>query len=324
MATHNLYSNPLSSTVNGDSTENDELIARLFQENLNDHVLKDSLNINKPKQLKKNSIIDIEKFQEVLKNVKSCEYRTSAVEATRHDDRLEQKQEETFSKKTHNQQLYDDGDLAYLLQIEEILKTEDKKNQKNGLLRQAKNFVSFFKSSVIYLFFFSDMERNKVAMEETYSSVVQTLQMDGNVNTLIGRINGIMTIIFGRFTNFQNQNKALIDQVNKFSKHVFPILITAAGTKAKTPTSNPVILLLGLVIAVARSELSIDDGKQIMQNIATMWTQASVWYEFFEQLLYLFVAVTMPMFGQTAMQKFLQKIDTYTKSVTPATVPANT
>ncbi len=39
-----------------------------------------------------------------------------------------------------------------------------------------------------------------------------------------------------------------------------------------------------------------------------IWNESNVWYEFFEQLVYILVAVTVPSFAQGAIGKIMEKV----------------
>ena len=58
--------------------------------------------------------------------------------------------------------------------------------------------------------------------------------------------------------------------------------------------------------------MGLDDAKQIMSNMLQIWNESNVWYEFFEQLVYILVAVTVPAFAQGAMGKIMGTISTLT------------
>ena len=59
---------------------------------------------------------------------------------------------------------------------------------------------------------------------------------------------------------------------------------------------------------VLQGSVGIDDAKQILVNMFQLWNESSVWYEFFEQLVYILVAVTVPSFAQGAWEKIKGKI----------------
>ncbi len=63
-----------------------------------------------------------------------------------------------------------------------------------------------------------------------------------------------------------------------------------------------------LSLDVLQGKLEINDAKQIMINMSQIWNESNVWYEFFEQLVYILVAVTVPSFAQGAMGKIMGKI----------------
>jgi len=45
-----------------------------------------------------------------------------------------------------------------------------------------------------------------------------------------------------------------------------------------------------------------------MTDMLKIWNGSNVWYEFFEQLVYILVAVTVPSFAQGAIGKIMEKV----------------
>jgi len=126
---------------------------------------------------------------------------------------------------------------------------------------------------------------------------------------LMARILGMFVTIQTRYVNCQTKNQILIDQIQKLAVQLYPALISfkAQGkfgiSKAAVPT-----LALGLITNVLQGKIEINDGKQILINMLQIWTESNVWYEFFEQLVYILVAITIPSFAQGAMGKIMGQI----------------
>jgi hypothetical protein len=59
---------------------------------------------------------------------------------------------------------------------------------------------------------------------------------------------------------------------------------------------------------VLQGKTEVNDAKEMMINMLQIWNESNVWYEFFEQLVYILVAITVPSFSQGAMGKIMGKI----------------
>ncbi len=68
------------------------------------------------------------------------------------------------------------------------------------------------------------------------------------------------------------------------------------------------LIIVYICLDVLQGKIELNDAKQIMNNMLQIWNESNVWYEFFEQLVYILVAVTVPSFAQGAMGKIMGKI----------------
>ena len=53
---------------------------------------------------------------------------------------------------------------------------------------------------------------------------------------------------------------------------------------------------------VLQGQLSLDDAKRIIANLSKILQESNGWLEFLEQLVYILVAVTVPVFSDGAMR----------------------
>ena len=61
-------------------------------------------------------------------------------------------------------------------------------------------------------------------------------------------------------------------------------------------------------LGVLGGSITMNDAKQLLFNMFLVWNEYPVWYEFLEQLVYILVAVTVPLFAQGALDKIKGKI----------------
>lgn len=52
----------------------------------------------------------------------------------------------------------------------------------------------------------------------------------------------------------------------------------------------------------------MNDAKDLLFNMFQLWNDCTMWYEFLEQLVYILVATTVPLFAQGAWEKIQGKI----------------
>lgn len=59
---------------------------------------------------------------------------------------------------------------------------------------------------------------------------------------------------------------------------------------------------------VLQGEIGLNEAKNILGAISELWSESNVWYEFFEQLVYILVSITFPSLARGAMGKVMGKI----------------
>ncbi|CAF1501019.1 unnamed protein product [Didymodactylos carnosus] len=297
MSSQYLRSSTSSNIDNDDSTDNDGQIARTLHEsyllasnNGQKEIIRDI-----PKQqsasLQKKVNISLNDFRKVLNNIV-----TSSVERGPLSNEL--CSEMTVTKMASSEvhvQMNDDAEVALIEQILEIAKWEQMNNGKGVSSDQL--------------------------LQTAHDKISVALTPETNI---LSKISTVITTIFQRYKNFQIQNKDLIDKTSQFTKRIGPVLLTlTVRGRRGTPSvlgQNPLVLLSGMVLCLMRRELTLEDGQEILQSIGNMWSGSAVWYEFFESLLYLLLAATMPWLGQQAMQRFMKKIECYTTTTQDAIV----
>lgn len=65
---------------------------------------------------------------------------------------------------------------------------------------------------------------------------------------------------------------------------------------------------MNFCLDVLGGSIGMNDAKQLLFNMFQLWNECPIWYEFFEQLVYILVAVTVPLFAQGALDKIKGKI----------------
>ncbi|UJR35242.1 hypothetical protein I4U23_028006 [Adineta vaga] len=180
-------------------------------------------------------------------------------------------------------QIDDDGEMALILQIEEIVLLENQINEKTTQVTDSQ-------------------------LEQTHAAMTKALQPTQQTD-FMGRIFGMFTTIQTRFTNCHTKNQVLIDQIQKLSIQFFPLLVSikTQPTKAISKAAVP-DLAIGLITNVLQGNIEYNDAKEIISNMLQMWNDCSIWYEFIEQLVYILVAISIPAFGQSAMGKLMDHI----------------
>ncbi|CAF1309965.1 unnamed protein product [Adineta ricciae] len=177
----------------------------------------------------------------------------------------------------------DDAEMALVLQIEEIVLAENQINEKT-------------------------IQATDDQLQQTHTAMTKALQPVEETNTLKRAI-GMFTTIKTRYDNCQTKNQALIDQIQKLSVQLYPLLISfKTGGNSHISKAAVPVMAVGLITNVLRGNMSIDDAKQIIYNMVQLWTDSSVWYEFIEQLVYILVAITIPAFGQKAMGNLMTNV----------------
>ena len=112
----------------------------------------------------------------------------------------------------------------------------------------------------------------------------------------------------------------MIDQLRVVSLRVLPLLNGLRTPQAKTKL-NPTALALGLVGSeffskmeriLQRVDLDLVAGKidlneimQILPCLTELWQGSNSWMEFFEQIVYILVALVLP---QALVQSYLQPL----------------
>ncbi|CAF0815792.1 unnamed protein product [Adineta steineri] len=232
-----------------DTTENDALIARLLSED---------------DDFESNSFIPSKKFK--TDHVQQTVNNSSSTERT-----------------DISTQFQEDSEMAYILQIEEIVLSENKINAKT-------------------------IEVTDAQLEKTHAGITNALQSTESTDNMT-KIFGMFTAIQTRYTDCQAKNQDLIDKIQKISVALYPTLISLklrGNTGGLKPT--PAILAIGLITNVLQGKIDLNEAKQLVSNLLQMWNDSNVWYEFCEQLVYILVAITIPAFAQRAMGKIMEKI----------------
>ncbi|CAF0723614.1 unnamed protein product [Rotaria sordida] len=180
-------------------------------------------------------------------------------------------------------QFEDDSEIAFILQIEEIVLSENKINENTINITDAQ-------------------------LEKTHKDMTKALQPTKETD-LMTRIFGMFATIQTRYTDCQTKNQALIEQIQRLSIQLYPLLIPLK-TQGRTGISRAAVpaIAIGLITNVLQGNIQFNDAKEIMLNMLQIWNESNVWYEFLEQLVYILVAVTVPSFSQGAMGKIMGKI----------------
>ncbi|CAF2393354.1 unnamed protein product [Rotaria sp. Silwood2] len=181
------------------------------------------------------------------------------------------------------QRFEEDSDIAFILQIEEIVLSENKINEKT-------------------------INITDTQLEKTHEDMTKALQPTKETD-LTTRIFGMFATIQTRYANCQTKNQAFIEQIQGLSVQLYPLLILFK-TQGRTGISRAAVpsLAIGLITNVLQGRIQFNDAKEIMFNMVQIWNESSIWYEFLEQLVYILVAITVPSFAQGAMGKIIEKI----------------
>ncbi|CAF1508113.1 unnamed protein product [Adineta ricciae] len=177
----------------------------------------------------------------------------------------------------------EDAEMALVLQIEEIVLAENQINEKT-------------------------IEATDGQLQQTHTSMTIALQ-PAEKTDIFKRAFGMFITIKTRYDNCQTKNQALIDQIQKLSVQFYPLL-TSFRTGGISHLSRAAVpqLAVGLITSVLRGDMSIGDAKEIISNMVQLWADSDIWYEFIEQLVYILVAITIPAFHRTAMEKLMPNI----------------
>ncbi|CAF0878763.1 unnamed protein product [Rotaria sp. Silwood1] len=194
--------------------------------------------------------------------------------------------ETSISKKENQkclQHFEEDNEIAFILQIEEIVLSENKINEKT-------------------------ININNTQLEKTHEDMTKALQPTKE-SDLATRIFGMFATIQTRYANCQTKNQTLIEQIQRLSVQLYPLLVSFK-TQGRTGISRAAVptLAIGLITNVLQGSVQLNDAKEIMLNMLQIWNESNIWYEFFEQLVYILVAITVPSFAQGAMGKIMAKI----------------
>ncbi|CAF1463907.1 unnamed protein product [Rotaria magnacalcarata] len=179
-----------------------------------------------------------------------------------------------------------DSEIAYILQIEEIVAQENKISQKT-------------------------LNYSDTQLEKTHTGMTKALQPT-NESGMITRIIAMFTTIQTRYTECQEKNQTTIEKIQILSVQLSPLLLSfkrhgAVGiSRAVVPS-----LAIGLITNVLQGNIKFDDAKNIILNMLQIWNESSVWYEFLEQLVYILLALTVPSFAQGAMGKIMEKVSSF-------------
>lgn len=190
----------------------------------------------------------------------------------------ERKQDISNQRANIDAQIDEDFELAVNLCIEELVRSETHLNGQTTKLTNDQ-------------------------LERTHANMVNALQSTNQENLAI-RIISIFTTIQTRYTDCQNKNQVLIDQVKTLSLRYAPVLAAYKNqgirgvTKATVPT-----LALGLITDVLQGKTEMKDAKDILTNVLQVWNDSNIWFEFFEQIAYILIAVTISTFTQGIWSK---------------------
>lgn len=119
--------------------------------------------------------------------------------------------------------------------------------------------------------------------------------------------------------------KDLINQIREIAVKTLPLLLPfqTRGRTAKVSGALVVVGLAASMLDYSRIELilsfshldylngniNFDEVQQVLQRFVQLQNDSNTWWEFFEQVTYILVAVTVPMLTQMAMGRVMQSVN---------------